>query len=424
MLEGKALVVAIMMLTAAPLVVTDDGRAIVGDVTRDVTDIFIDSEPLPAEDPKLDEVLDDAREKSSEKDLELDRKDIASKDTKEEKSCYYLEEIKEEMMEGKEGWDKEDKWETEEEFFAALEKLSAECDEGNEESCEKLAHFREELAEDREEESEEREGSRSGDETETEEDSEKEELDEEFIAEMEELKLACEDGNEESCEELRSMIAEIKKEKGDDIQLVIGDDGVVYYEDKDRKDWNKEDKDWDEVCLTMEEWKEVFEKDRKEKDGRHKHDHKEMSIEDMIEMFADMDEEDIAEIKQITNMSDEEWDQMIVKFETNNMTEEDWKTVMEKMELVFEHEMKEERAEMEAFRAQMKEFDDACEAGNETACEELSAMMEEIEEDFEEDREEKEDREECDGHSDESEEDESEEDESEEESDEDEEDLE
>jgi hypothetical protein len=424
MLEGKALVVAIMMLTAAPLVVTDDGRAIVGDVTRDVTDIFTDSEPLPAEDPKLDEVLDDAKDKTNEKDLELDRKDLSSKDTKEEKSCYYLEEIKEEMMEGKEGWDKEDKWETEEDFFAALEKLSAECDEGNEESCEKLAHFREELAEDREEESEEREGSRSGDETETEEDSEKEELDEEFIAEMEELKLACEDGNEESCEELRSMIAEIKKEKGDDIQLVIGDDGVVYYEDKDRKDWNKEDKDWDEVCLTMEEWKEVFEKDRKEKDGRHKHDHKEMSIEDMIEMFADMDEEDIAEIKQITNMSDEEWDQMIVKFETNNMTEEDWKTVMEKMELVFEHEMKEERAEMEAFRAQMKEFDDACEAGNETACEELSAMMEEIEEDFEEDREEKEDREECDGHSDESEEDESEEDESEEESDEDEEDLE
>ncbi|MEC7713237.1 MAG: hypothetical protein VYE32_04440 [Candidatus Thermoplasmatota archaeon] len=424
MLEGKALVVAIMMLTAAPLVVTDDGRAIVGDVTRDVTDIFTDSEPLPAEDPKLDEVLDDAKDKSNEKDLELDRKDLSSKDTKEEKSCYYLEEIKEEMMEGKEGWDKEDKWETEEDFFAALEKLSAECDEGNEESCEKLAHFREELAEDREEESEEREGSRSGDETETEEDSEKEELDEEFIAEMEELKLACEDGNEESCEELRSMIAEIKKEKGDDIQLVIGDDGVVYYEDKDRKDWNKEDKDWDEVCLTMEEWKEVFEKDRKEKDGRHKHDHKEMSIEDMIEMFADMDEEDIAEIKQITNMSDEEWNQMIVKFETNNMTEEDWKTVMEKMELVFEHEMKEERAEMEAFRAQMKEFDDACEAGNETACEELSAMMEEIEEDFEEDREEKEDREECDGHSDESEEDESEEDESEEESDEDEEDLE
>ena len=147
----------------------------------------------------------------------------------------------------------------------------------------------------------------------------------------------------------------------------------------------------------MEEWEKVFEKDRKEKDGRHKEERKEMTIEDMMEMFADIDEEDIAEIKQITNMSDEEWDQMIVKFETNNMTEEDWIMVMEKMEIVFEHEMKEERAEMEAFRAQMKEFDDACEAGNETACEELEAMMEEVEEEASEDKEEsRKDREQCD----------------------------
>ena len=62
MLEGKALVVAIMMLTAAPLVVTDDGRAIVGDVTSDVTDMFTVEEA--AEDPKLDELLDDAVDKS------------------------------------------------------------------------------------------------------------------------------------------------------------------------------------------------------------------------------------------------------------------------------------------------------------------------------------------------------------------------
>ena len=76
MLEGKALVVAIMMLTAAPLVVTDDGRAIVGDVTRDVTDMFADSEPLPAENPGLDEVLDDAKDKSNEKDLIGTLKDL------------------------------------------------------------------------------------------------------------------------------------------------------------------------------------------------------------------------------------------------------------------------------------------------------------------------------------------------------------
>ena len=415
MLEGKALVVAIMMLTAAPLVVTDDGRAIVGDVTSDVTDMF--TEEKSAEDPKRDEVLDDAADRTKEKDLELDRKELASKDSEEEKSCYYLEEVKEEMMDGKEGWDKEDKWETEEDFFAALEKLSAECDEGKEDSCEKLAYLREELAEDREEESEDeeesddREGSRSGDETESEEDNEREELDEEFIAEMEELKEACGEGNEESCEELREMVAELMTNRKDDIQLVIGEDGVVYYEDRkdkdwDRedKDWDKEEKDWDEACLTMEEWEEVFEKDRKEKESRQKEGRKQMNMEDFMYALEEMDEEEISEIKQITNTSDEEWDEMIVKLETKNMTEEDWRTVMEKMRLVFEHEMKEESEEREAFRAQMKEFDDACEAGNETACEQLEAMMAEIEEDFREDKEGCEEREE-----DESEEEESEE---------------
>ena len=393
MLEGKALVVAIMMLTAAPLVVTDDGRAIVGDVTNDVTDMF--TEEKSAEDPKRDEILDDANDKANKKDSELDRKELTEldkSDTKsDEKECYYLDEIKDEK-----DYDKEESWETEEELFAILEKLAADCDEGDEKSCEELSVLREKIgdneSEDREEESEERSRS-SGNESKDEEkeESDKKELDEELMSQMEELKTACEDGNEESCEELRIMLAELMDEK---------------------KVWDKEGKDWDEACLTMEEWKKVFEKDRKEKDGRHKEDRKEMTIENMMEMFADIDEEDITEIKQITNMSDEEWDQMIIKLETNNMTEEDWKTVMEKMELVFEHEMKEEREEMAAFRAQMKEFDDACEAGNETACEELSVMMEEIEEDFVEDKEERENKEGCEEHDEESEEEESEEDES------------
>ena len=80
---------------------------------------------------------------------------------------------------------------------------------------------------------------------------------------------------------------------------------------------------------------------------------------------------------------------------------------------------------MEAFRAQVKEFDDACEAGNETACEELEAMMAEVEEDFREDKEgcdkedeseeEYEDESEEESEEDESEEDESDDDESDEE---------
>ena len=145
----------------------------------------------------------------------------------------------------------------------------------------------------------------------------------------------------------------------------------------------------------------------------------------MMEMFYEADEEEVAELKQAMEMSDEEWDQMIVKLETDNMTEEDWMMVMEKVELLFESERAEELQEMEAFRAQMKEFDDACEAGDETACEELEAMMAEVEEDFREDKEgcdkedeseeEYEDESEEESEEDESEEDESDDDESDEE---------
>ena len=95
------------------------------------------------------------------------------------------------------------------------------------------------------------------------------------------------------------------------------------------------------------------------------------------------------------------------------------------MEFLLESERAEELQEMEAFRAQMKEFDDACEAGNETACEELEAMMAEVEEDFREDKEgcdkedeseeEYEDESEEESEEDESEEDESDDDESDEE---------
>ena len=421
MLEGKALVVAIMMLTAAPLVVTDDGRAIVGDVTSDVTDMFIDEKV--AEDPKLDEVLDDAVDKSELSEIEKERKQAEVVTKEEEKECYFLDEVKE-MMGDKEGkdWDKEDKdwdkegkdeWESEEDFEAYLEKLSQDCEEGLEESCEELELIREKMA-DREDEqsedesedesSEEGEGSRSSDseadeesEEKTEEDYEKEVFDEEFMAQIEELKVACDEGDEESCREAREMMAELMEDKVDN---------------EDRKD----KKDFEDACLTMEEWKSVLDEDKKGKDRHyHKEDRREINLEEVMEMFYLADEEEVAELKQAMEMTDEEWNQMIVKLETDNMTEEDWMMVMEKMELLFESERAEELQEMEAFRAQMKEFDDACEAGNETACEELEVMMAEVEEEASEDKEEsRKDREECDDeeYEEESEEDESEEDES------------
>ena len=357
MLEGKALVVAVMMLTAAPLVVTDDGREIVSDVTNEVADLFIEEEKI-AEDPNLNEVLDDAMEdcltleewkrsdvtskenyvkdeverKDSESKKEESKKDDGSRneDNKEdciteaeynrilessefsstegkdeEKPCYFLADIKEEMMKDKEGkdwdrehWNKEDKdWEKED-WDIVIEELAGACEEGDEESCEKLELVREKLAEDREEdevnEEEQENGSRSGDGEESEDGTDEEEDNgehshtddkaddhshdddkaddhnhvtdrydenwEEIRAAIEELKVACEEGNEEACLELREMIAEMMEDhKGD--------------WDREGKDWDGEGKDWDEACLTMEEWKKVFDNDRKEKGYGHKNNH-------------------------------------------------------------------------------------------------------------------------------------------------------
>ena len=56
MLEGKALVVAIMMLTAAPIAATDQGQAFIGDVTYEIGEVFNDEEE---ETKVVDKVLDE-----------------------------------------------------------------------------------------------------------------------------------------------------------------------------------------------------------------------------------------------------------------------------------------------------------------------------------------------------------------------------
>ena len=40
MLEGKALFVAVMMLTAAPIAATDEGQAFLGDITYDIGEML------------------------------------------------------------------------------------------------------------------------------------------------------------------------------------------------------------------------------------------------------------------------------------------------------------------------------------------------------------------------------------------------
>ena len=72
---------------------------------------------------------------------------------------------------------------------------------------------------------------------------------------MQELVEACEAGDEEACVDLREMIAEMM----DDRKEKDWDEG-----------WDREKKDWDdEACLTMEEWKKIFDDDKDDrKDDR------------------------------------------------------------------------------------------------------------------------------------------------------------
>ena len=205
------------------------------------------------------------------------------------------------------------------------------------------------------------------------------------------------------------------EEKNDDIQLIIGDDGVVYYEDKDRKGWDNEGKDWDEACLTTEEWKEVFEKrnDRNKKD---------FDMSEIIMSLSSMDDEEVSEIKEKLEMSDDEWDAMMVKLESRNMTEEDWDMIMEKMRVLWEDEREDDRKEKgphrdAIVREMLADFEAACEEGNEEACEDLEVMLSELEEregGCDKEREEEDESNEEEDREDESEEDDSNEDESEE----------
>ncbi|MEO2180056.1 MAG: hypothetical protein ABGW86_02105, partial [Candidatus Poseidoniia archaeon] len=321
MLEGKALIVAVMMLTAAPIAATDEGQAFLGDITYDLGEILdTDEEENKVIDRKLDdtgiednellltdenldvdcltlgqwkeqflpedkvvvrEEKDGARngdsKETDEKENDLDKKDWVDKDTvtkddclsAEEwalkfesdrvEPCFTLEDLKKKVRDDRKDWhgDWESDWN--EEWVEELELLAEACKDGNEEACEELLVIREELAEDREEEErdEENDGARSGDnDSEDEEeasdddevtiiyddeaDDRDEEEWEEIRAVIQELAVACEDGNEEACVELREMITEIMSDRKEDWN----------------KDWHKDgERDWNkDSCLTMEEW--------------------------------------------------------------------------------------------------------------------------------------------------------------------------
>ena len=112
MLQGKALVLAVMMLTAAPIAVTDEGQNFMGDVTDNVSDRFVSTNPereeiLP-EDNLVDERLD--REKLASDDKAADERNTKSEsDEGKEEPCFTWADLEKKMKDDRKDWDKEGK---------------------------------------------------------------------------------------------------------------------------------------------------------------------------------------------------------------------------------------------------------------------------------------------------------------------------
>ena len=314
MLEGKALVVAIMMLTAAPIAATDSGQIFIEDVRNNVekmlsneepakvTEIIDDSDRSAEEDTdvpcftfeewkerysdeeKVDEVKaveskenkndrargDDDRKEDNKKEDYYDKEDWADKETvskyddcltddewtlkfesDKDESCFTFGDLEakkwDETKYHNKDWDRihyeerslpseDNDWDEDEEFRLYLEELSNACDEGEDEACEELLVIREELAEDREEEERE--------------DGERNEKDDEHNHVDDEADDHSHDDDE-----------------ADDHNHVTD-----RYDENWDKDWHNEgERDWNEdSCLTMEEWKKIFADDKKE--GYDEHD--------------------------------------------------------------------------------------------------------------------------------------------------------
>ena len=209
MIESKAYIVALMLLIASPIAIaSDEGQAVLERFSNTPDDL------VDVEKNDRTEALDDLLKEDILNDVPTDK--IDTKDVVED--CYTLEQWKERLSDY--DWNKED-WERESD----------------------------EVVREEEERDDEDDSARGGD------DGSDEENWEEIRAVMQELAEACEDGDEEACVDLREMIAEMM----DDRKEKDWDEG-----------WDREKKDWDdEACLTMEEWKKIFDDDKDDrKDDR------------------------------------------------------------------------------------------------------------------------------------------------------------
>ena len=416
MLEGKALVVAIMMLTAAPIVATDQGQAFLGDVTYEIGEVFNDDEE---ETKVIDKVLDEPNTE--------DKKLLLTDEMKEE-DCLTIQQFKdlveerEELVddrkdEGARGDSKDDKEKDEKkDSDVAKEEWTDKKKIAEDEAClsEEEWTLKFEAGDDKEEpcftfedleekmKGEKKHHKKGWDRIYRDEDKDWDREDndwaedEEFRLYLAELSEACGEGDEEACDELLEIREELAEDR-DEEERDDEDDGARSGEDEETDDNEDE-----EFRLYLAELAEACDEGDEEACGEFREIMAEL-VEDREEKDRDRDEKDLDE--------------------DACLTMEEWKEVLgddkeEKDEREWDDGRKEKSPHRDTFvRELMEELEYACEEENdEEACAELEEMFAEFEEREGECDKERDDEEERDDEWDENDEDESEEDSDEDES--------
>ena len=418
MLEGKALVVAIMMLTAAPIVATDQGQAFLGDVTYEIGEVFDEDEE---ETKVIDKVLDEPNTE--------DKKLLLTDEMKEE-DCLTIQQFKdlveerEEVVddrkdEGARGDSKDDKEKDEKkDSDVAKEEWTDKKKVAEDEAClsEEEWTLKFEAGDDKEEpcftfedleekmKGEKKHHKKGWDRIYFDEDKDWDREDndwaedEEFRLYLAELSEACGEGDEEACDELleiREELAEDREEEerddeddgarsGEDESDEEEDDGEHNHADDEADDHSHDDDEADDHNHVTDRYDENWEEIR-------------AVIQELAEACDDGNEEACVELREmITEMMDDRkendwndnWDRDEKDWDEDAcLTMEEWKEVLgddkeEKDERDRDDDRKEKSPHRDNFvREILEELEYACDEENdEEACAELEEMLAEFEE--------------------------------------------
>jgi len=416
MLEGKALVVAVMMLTAAPIAATDQGQAFLGDVTYEIGEVFNDDEK---ETKVIDKTLDEP---------DIEDKRLLLTDDKEEVDCLTIEQWKKTLVpeekvdeereekEGARGDGKENKetdekkesdvkdWTDKKEIIDEDACLSAEewalkfeSGDDKEEPCFTIEDLEEKMEDERKHHKKGWGRIHHGEDKDWDREDNDWAEDEEFRLYLAELSEACSEGDEEACDELLEIREELVEDRDEEEREERDEEEREERDEDDGARGDDETDEDEEFRLYLAELAEACDEGDEEACGEFREIMAEL-VEDREE--KDRDEKDLDEDACLTM---EEWKEVL----GDDKKEKDERG---------EDDRKEKSPHRDTFvREIIEELEYACEEENdEEACAELEEMFAEFEEREGECDKERDD-EEDESEQEESEEDETDEDESNEE---------